>query len=387
VPDATQFPRPPPHTDPDPIPEDTEFPPLTDSATFPEGPGSRPPPPLTDPGRVPEDAEPWPSSPFADSNPGYLPPPPSRDPGRVPDPVEFAPPPPPIDTNPFADTPLDDALNAPNFAPLSDAALGDPGRVSDAGGAVGRRSSEGRRKAMVKISANIEIQTQRKLRPVNYVDIDQLISVRGDKRPIAIYVAPRVSNLSPSGVFIYDRTRKEDNSLFLFVGPDAPERLAELGGRLFSDMQSELGCSRAVQVLRTMDSPEFGDLMKLIGGTRAMIPPASGLGDEKLFERNFFMTKLQVHRFVGGAHEELSFDHEQPTLSIFGDRGSAVVDPGDDRLYLYVADFESDDWQENEDRAMAVEWMNQQQEYRGKWIHLFDLSEVPPNLRLIFPDE
>lgn len=63
------------------------------------------------------------------------------------------------------------------------------------------------------ISTRITDLSFGKIRTINYMYLDQLISVHGRTRPIAVYVPAKSSELSHSGAFIYDTHKCEDNRL------------------------------------------------------------------------------------------------------------------------------------------------------------------------------
>ena len=220
------------------------------------------------------------------------------------------------------------------------------------------------------------------LKPINFCYIDRLIDVRGSKRPIAYFVPPKSSNLSPGGVFIYDTTRMPHNHLYLFCGPESPENLRTLGETLLQLMIKETPKATVERIIGVMEGPTFDQMIHEMGGHVDMMQSTKNAGDQLFFEIQFFKTLL--HIFVFRNNEMIDKVVENPTLDYLPDDGSAVIDTSDNALYLYIADVDSEDEQQQQDQYQAIKWMNQQPEFRHREILIFDKSTVPPNLAIIF---
>ena len=220
------------------------------------------------------------------------------------------------------------------------------------------------------------------LRAINFCYLDQLIDVRGKNRPLAVFVPPKSSNLSKGGVFIYDTTRMEDNRLYLFAGPESPQGLRELGERLLNLMIKEKPKAKVERIIGVLEGPDFEHMIHQMGGHVDMMQSSHNAGDHLFFEIQFFKTMLHV--FVFKDNEMIEPDVENPTLDLLPDSCSAVIDTSDNALYLYIADVNTENEQEQADQLAALQWMNAQPEFRHRDILIFDKSSVPPNLAIIF---
>lgn len=220
------------------------------------------------------------------------------------------------------------------------------------------------------------------LRAINFCYLDQLIDVRGKNRPLAVFVPPKSSNLSKGGVFIYDTTRMEDNRLYLFAGPESPQGLRELGERLLNLMIKEKPKAKVERIIGVLEGPDFAHMIHQMGGHVDMMQSSHNAGDHLFFEIQFFKTMLHV--FVFKDNEMTEPDVENPTLDLLPDSCSAVIDTSDNALYLYIADVNTENEQEQADQLAALQWMNAQPEFRHRDILIFDKSSVPPNLAIIF---
>ncbi|KAH0794452.1 hypothetical protein GPJ56_001477 [Histomonas meleagridis] len=221
------------------------------------------------------------------------------------------------------------------------------------------------------------------LRAVNFVYTDRLIDVRGKNRPIAYYVPPKSSNLSTGGVFIYDRTHNRDNTIYLFIGPKAPNNLVPLGEKLLNLIVEKANNPTVYRVDRSLESEEFKDMIHAIGGNITMMQDAEKAGDQFFFELQFFATKLHIFNFeVGKGIEEVHV--KKPTLDILPDEGASVIDTSDNNIYLYVSNVEVHEGPIQECLNSALHWMGEQPEFQKKDVIVFDKKTVPPNLQIIF---
>jgi hypothetical protein len=223
-----------------------------------------------------------------------------------------------------------------------------------------------------------------RLKPVNFYYRDALFQVRGHSRPIALTVRPISSNLCLSGVYIYDTTKLPDNRLYLFFGPESPPRLRSQGEKLFELMSSESPGSVFVRIDGNLESADFKRMLHEMGGHVGMIQPATRGGDERLFERQFFATQLRIHVFSGGRDSDIETSRDSFSISSLPDPCSAVIDPGDDSLYLYISDVHSEKESDFEDRRNAIQWLNSQPEYRDRSPFIFDKETIPPPLAILF---
>ena len=233
-----------------------------------------------------------------------------------------------------------------------------------------------------KIATKVSELSCGNLRAINFCYIDRLIDVRGSKRPIAYFVPPKSSNLSHGGVFIYDTTRMADNRLYLFCGPESPENLRQLGENLLQLMIKETPKATIERIIGVEEGPTFEHMIHEIGGHVDMMQSTKNAGDQLFFEIQFFKTLL--HIFLFRNNEMIDKVVENPTLDYLPDDGSAVIDTSDNALYLYIADVNSEDEQQQAAQYQAIQWMNKQPEFRHREILIFDKSTVPPNLAIIF---
>lgn len=221
------------------------------------------------------------------------------------------------------------------------------------------------------------------LKAINFVYLDRLICVRGKNHPIAKYVPSKSSQLSYSGVFIYDTTKLHDNTLYLWSGPQATENLYNLGEKLLESMSQETPKARLIRMKGDCESDNFRHMIHEIGGHIGQIQKAENYGDEMFFEKCFYTTDLHIFQFKDNEQAELS-EIKQPSLDLLPENGAAIIDCSDNALYLYLDHVEAQNEQENNDQIKALVWMNEQKEYRTRDILIFDKGSIPPNLKIIF---
>ena len=230
------------------------------------------------------------------------------------------------------------------------------------------------------------IATSSNLRAVNFCYVDKLIDVRGKNRPIAFYVPPKSSNLSTGGVFIYDRTQNKDNSIYLFIGPEAPQNLIPLGEKLLDLIVKQSNNPHVYHIERTLESEDFNKMIHDIGGNKSMMQGTNNAGDQFFFELQFFTTML--HIFIFENDEPVHEIHEKnPKLSHLPSQGAAVIDTSDNNIYLYVSSVEESSLEGHPVKKSledALSWMKEQPEFKKKDLILFDKNRVPPNLQIIF---
>ena len=232
-----------------------------------------------------------------------------------------------------------------------------------------------------KITKTISKITNGNLKAINFRYVDRLINVRGTKNPIAFFLRPRSSELAPTGVFIYDTTRiAKDNALYLFAGPEATDHLIELGEKLLGLMIDDTECPNVIRIIKTMEGPDFNRMIYQMGGHKDMIQSGQNYGDQLFFEIQFFKTLLHIMIFEG----ELMTEQTKPDFKSFPDNGAAVIDTSDNALYLYVGHVKPESEEEKETQNRAISWMNDQPEFKGRELLVFDKSKIPPNLALIF---
>lgn len=219
------------------------------------------------------------------------------------------------------------------------------------------------------------------LKAINFCYVDRLINVRGKKRPIAFFLRPLSSELSPSGVFIYDTTRiVKDNALYLFIGPEADEFLENLGEKLLDLMIESTKCNNIIKINRDMNCPDFQRMIHQMGGNKVMIQTSKNYGDQLLFEIQFFKTLLHIMVFEGEmmtSQENLDFDELPPNCAV-------VIDTSDNALYLYVDHVDPQSEDEKATQLNAIQWMSEQPEFAKRELLVFDKSKIPPNLKLLF---
>lgn len=222
-----------------------------------------------------------------------------------------------------------------------------------------------------------------KIRTINHMDLDQLISVHGKSRPIAVYVPCRSSELSHSGAFIYDTHKCPDNSLYLYVGEDCPQPLEALGEKLLATYSNEYPKAEVFHVKRTNKGYEFNKMIKTIGGHIDQIQASVKAGDELFFENNFFKVKLHVVVFSGGNTEAIPVSKSISIDACLPEKGAAIIDCSDTALYLYMSSVMPTDPVEKEDQNRAIKYMTDSPEYSNRDVTIFNKGCIPPNLKLI----
>lgn len=222
------------------------------------------------------------------------------------------------------------------------------------------------------------------LKAINFCYVDRLINVRGKNRPIAFFLRPLSSELSPSGVFIYDTTRiLKDNALYLFVGPEADEFLEGLGEKLLDLMIESTKCHNIIRIKRDMNCPDFQRMIHQMGGNKVMIQTSKNYGDQLFFEIQFFKTLLHIMVFDGEmmtSQDNLDFDELPQNCAV-------VIDTSDNALYLYVDHVDPSTEEEKNTQLQAIQWMSEQPEFSKRELLVFDKSKIPPNLKLLFCTE
>lgn len=234
------------------------------------------------------------------------------------------------------------------------------------------------------LSKNIHDASEGTIKTVNYSDLDRLINVRGKKRPIAVFVRPRSSNLSHGGAFIYDTRNLEDNALYLFAGTKCPDSLikqAEILLRLMNDVKP---ANQIYRLIRDYNSDDFKHMIHQIGGHIDQIQSVKNAGDELFFENQFYKTLLNIKIFNEGKNFNVEFKNNRASLSDFPTHGAGVIDTSDLALYLYIPNRDSEDVKEREDVLQAALWMANHTEYRGREVLIFNAKDVPPNIAIIF---
>ena len=217
------------------------------------------------------------------------------------------------------------------------------------------------------------------LKPINFCYVDRLINIRGVKRPIAVFLKPVSSELSPSGVFIYDTTRmQKDKTLYFFIGPESQGNLEQFGEQILASLSAESKCNNIIRI-RDMQSPEFHKMVHQMGGHERMILKPKNYGEELVFERSFFTEKLRVKLFDGDKRTTLS-------LIDFGSvskNGALVIDPNDFALYLYLDNIDPKNDEEKKALLTAIEWMKNQPRYDKRELFVFDKSRIPSTVNLL----
>ncbi|EAY10132.1 hypothetical protein TVAG_088470 [Trichomonas vaginalis G3] len=221
-----------------------------------------------------------------------------------------------------------------------------------------------------------------KIRTINHLDLDQLISVHGKSRPIAVYVPCKSSELTHSGAFIYDTHKLPDNSLYLFVGKDCPPALEAQGEKLLQAYSDEYQTVSIVHVKRTLEGPEFNKMIKTIGGHIDQIQSTEKAGDELFFENNFFKVKFHVVCFVEGKTLTPAVS-KSITVDVLPEKGAAIIDCSDKSLYLYMSSVMPTDPVEKGDQENAIKFMTSQPEYSNRDVTIFNHNCIPANLKIL----
>ncbi|KAK8880918.1 hypothetical protein M9Y10_003619 [Tritrichomonas musculus] len=217
------------------------------------------------------------------------------------------------------------------------------------------------------------------LKPINFCYVDRLINIRGRKRPIAVFLKPVSSELSPSGVFIYDTTRMpKDKALYFFVGPESQKSLEQFGEKILDDLSKETKCQNIIRIT-DMKSPNFQKMVHQMGGNQIMILKPKNYGDELVFERSFFTEKLHMRLFE---------KDQKTTCSVIDfdsvpKNGVLVIDPSDFALYLYVDNIELKNDDEKKSLISAIEWMKNQPRFDKRELFVFDRSRIPSTVQLL----
>ena len=217
------------------------------------------------------------------------------------------------------------------------------------------------------------------LKPINFCYVDRLINIRGKKRPIAVFLKPVSSELSPSGVFIYDTTRMQKNKcLYFFIGPESQQSLVQFGEKILSDLSKESKCTNIVRIT-DMKSPEFQKMIHQMGGNQIMILKPKNYGEELVFENSFFTEKLHVRLFEGDQKTTCStIDFDSVPKN-----GALVIDPSDFALYLYVDNIDMKSESEKKSLITAIEWMKNQPRFDKRELFVFDRSRIPSTVQLL----
>lgn len=231
------------------------------------------------------------------------------------------------------------------------------------------------------ITKSINAFSKGNIKPINFCYVDRLINIRGKSRPIPFFIPPLSSQLSPSGVFIYDTTRlAKDRALYFFVGPEADQFLQDSGEELLELMKEDTKCDNVIRIIRDMECDDFKRMIHQMGGSTIMIQSAHNYGDQFYFQNVFFKSLLHIFCFDNedlSTLDDLDFD----TLS---DTCSVVIDTSDNALYLYVAHVDPQDQVEKDTQTAAIQYMSDQEEFKNRELLVFDKSTIPPNLRLLF---
>jgi hypothetical protein len=233
-----------------------------------------------------------------------------------------------------------------------------------------------------RISVAVREISNDRLKPVNFCYLDRLCHIRGKRRAIPNNVRPVSASLSRVGVYIYDTTKIKDNHLYLIIGPESPPNLRPYGNQLLERMAAETP-QATIERVEDMSGPAFMRVLRVMGGHTKMMPKARNMEDELMFEMRFFRELFRVYTFVGGKSAELEATVQSLSMDLLPEKGSAVIDMGDDMLYFYIADIASEDDDDVKDRINAVVWMNQQQDYAKKNVLICDANTLPPNLALL----
>lgn len=219
------------------------------------------------------------------------------------------------------------------------------------------------------------------IKAINFCYVDRLINIRGKNKPIAFYLKPVSSELSPNGVFIYDTTRlAKDRNLYLFVGPEANQFLEKSGEKLLEMLIEETKCPNVIRIIRDMNSPDFDKMIHQMGGSKKMILSSNNYGDQFFFQNQFFKTLFHVYVFTANnqmeASNDLNFDTLPPNCA-------AVIDTSDSSLYLYVDHVDPTSEEEKQTQNDAITWMGKQPQLAKRELLVFDKSKIPCNLKLL----
>jgi hypothetical protein len=125
-------------------------------------------------------------------------------------------------------------------------------------------------------------------------------------------------------------------------------------------------------------------MLRELGGSISMIQPAGSTGDERLFERQFFANQLQIRVFSGGRDRALDIFGGSLCLSSLPDHCFAVIDIGDDSLYFYISDIDSEKESDLADGRNAIRWFNSQRRFRDRSPFIFDKETIPLHLAILF---
>lgn len=217
------------------------------------------------------------------------------------------------------------------------------------------------------------------LKPINFCYVDRLINIRGKKNPIAVFLKPVSSELSPSGVFVYDTTRMpKGKALYFFIGPESQKNLEKFGEQILQALSKESNCDNIIRI-RDMDSPDFQRMIHQMGGHKRMILKSKNYGDELVFQNSFFAEKLQIRMFDGTKKTCCA------SIDIDGvpQNGALVINPSDFALYLYLDNIDPKNDEEKQSLITAIQWMKNQKNFDKRELFIFDKTRIPTTVQLI----
>jgi hypothetical protein len=222
------------------------------------------------------------------------------------------------------------------------------------------------------------------LRLANFCRHGTLYRISGYRHPILLKVRPALSSLSLSGVFIYDRRMSSDNRLYFFIGPNSPKSPRVYAEGIIDLMTIESPDSLVVRIDGDLTTDNFKQMIHEMGDDIGEVRPGPPNYSEMSFESDLLAESLVVRIFSQGQATEIRSQPHSFLLSSLPDPCCAIIDLGDDSLYVYVSSICSKSTSDLADRRNAFQWLNSEPRFKDRSPFIFDKGTVPLALAIMF---